>query len=193
MTFIIIGFIISLSSELLNILAEFCSIPLEYRFPKFKIKWVKITFHSLALVGIIISLFAGVQSEKDSSNTRRYQYYANLDVAGNELISNTIVPTDISDATKDIVTYETYNGHNRFKISCADSNFKIFDSIINKFPDFPFGYAYKAMCLKEEKKDDSWKPWAQKAIEIFKITKTFSGHAPEHDMFLKNLQDGLLK
>ena len=52
--------------------------------------------------------------------------------------------------------------------------------IINKYPNFPFGYYYKAIILFN-RKDNNWIIFAEKAIDIFKFTTQISGHKEDHD------------
>jgi hypothetical protein len=66
----------------------------------------------------------------------------------------------------------------------AESTYKI---VIEKYPKFPFGYYFLVLCLRE-KKDESWKEYAKKGIEILEITTSIDRHNPNHDEILRKLK-----
>lgn len=80
------------------------------------------------------------------------------------------------------------NKDNSAKISLADSSLLILNTVITKYPKFPFSYWAKSIILLKNKNDD-WLQNALKAIEILQITITIEGHKPEHDQIYQMLTE----
>jgi hypothetical protein len=72
--------------------------------------------------------------------------------------------------------------------ACSSDIEEKYKKVIEKFPKFPFSYYGLALCLRL-KGDESWKYYAEKAIEIFRKTTSISGHDNQHDQALKYLRD----
>ena len=183
MIYIITGFFIAIAAELTNVIADLLKDKIKKRFPRLKVGLLKIIFHSLTIIGIVISLVAGIQSENESYNNKNYDFFATLDPQGETGAGRTLLPSFVTDSAANIIT----NAKVGFNINC-DLN-KI-DNIISQFPFYPFGYYYKAVCL-QERNDPNWRYWAQKAVDGFKITTTFQNHNEFHDYALSKLKNGL--
>jgi len=81
----------------------------------------------------------------------------------------------------------TWTEENRQYTYLCDPDSKAkFKEVIQKSPLFPFAYFAMAICLRSEK-DENWKTYAQKAIEIFKKTTAINPHDPSHDTALQKL------
>ena len=72
-------------------------------------------------------------------------------------------------------------------IKTNDSAISTLNTVIEKYPKFPFGYY--GMCINLITRGDSnWKSYAIKAIKILEITTTIDGHKPVHDKVLAKLK-----
>ena len=69
----------------------------------------------------------------------------------------------------------------------AEAKYK---TVIDREPRFPFTYVLYAECLRE-RKDPAWRGYAEKAVEIFKITTKIGGHNGQHDIFLQRTEEML--
>ena len=72
----------------------------------------------------------------------------------------------------------------QIKFRFSDSALVVLETVINKYPNFPFSYWAKSMILLK-KGDSNWLNNAQKALEIFKVTTSIEGHKKSHDQGLK--------
>jgi len=73
-----------------------------------------------------------------------------------------------------------------FEFKYDDSSINVLDTVIKKYPKFPFGYY--GMCEALLKRNDpNWKEFARKSLSILKITTSIDGHKPEHDQVFKAL------
>ena len=59
-------------------------------------------------------------------------------------------------------------------------------NVIQKFPKFPFGHYFLAICLRE-RGDDEWRDHARKAVDVLKITTRIDGHNSNHDEVLEKI------
>ncbi len=74
----------------------------------------------------------------------------------------------------------------KMAIKTNDTAMSILKTVIDKYPNFPFGYY--GMCVNLIRKGDSdWKMQAIKAIKILEVTTTIEGHKPVHDEVLAQL------
>jgi len=62
-----------------------------------------------------------------------------------------------------------------------------YKNILNKNPKYPFPYYLLAEAY-HLRGDIIWLTYAQKAIDILKITTSIPNHAPNHDQALSNLR-----
>ena len=58
--------------------------------------------------------------------------------------------------------------------------------VIQKFPKFPFGHYFLALCLREHG-DNEWKDRAFHAVEVLKITTQIESHNKNHDEVLERI------
>lgn len=123
--------------------------------------------------------------EGEINNVKGYYYYATLDIYGRDVMVGygLTFTSDLSDRMGKVVT--DVNGKLYVKNDIA--NLPILDEVIEKYPNFPFGYFAKFNILKTIG-DTNWKTYAKKAIEIFEITITIKGHHASHDEALAILK-----
>ncbi len=144
----------------------------------------------------IIDILQKAQHKKDSAlglltnqlqDMKEYTYYSTLDKDGlrgnggisiledrgiNDIMSR-ISPSDMSGHVNII---DTRNALARI------------DTVIQKYPKYPFGYYIKFLILKYVKKDNDWKTYALKALSIFKITTSIVGHNPCQDSAVNGIK-----
>ena len=63
---------------------------------------------------------------------------------------------------------------------CKDESLLYYESIINKYPHYPFPYYYLASCLLK-KGDSSYREYAMRCAQITYHTTQVQGHARSHD------------
>ncbi|MBM9514591.1 hypothetical protein [Desulfogranum marinum] len=102
----------------------------------------------------------------DIDALRKYNNVSELNVDGKPFSnSETItVTTPISSILEGTYTHEA----NTFNFRCDKKSDRKYDEVINKFPNFPFGYYFKAACLRK-KNNKNWVSFAEKAIDILKL------------------------
>jgi len=76
---------------------------------------------------------------------------------------------------------------NAYYPRCGDDAEEAYKKVIESFPKFPFSYYQLALCLRD-KGDESWKTYAEKAVDIFEKTTSIDGHNEQHDEVLKRLR-----
>jgi cell division protein FtsB len=122
------------------------------------------------------------QLEFEVNNIKEYSFYATLDITGQAIqIGNGLTySSDLSNRMKNLIEEK----HKQMYVKPDLSLIPQIDEVISKYPKYPFGYWLKYNLLKAFHKSE-WKEYAQKCIEIFKITTTISGHNASHDEALK--------
>lgn len=123
--------------------------------------------------------------EKKVSEVKRYNYVSVLDITGREVPNGDIV---FSSPLTNLMDQILEKKDNMYVIKTDLKSLAIMDQVINKFPNFPFGYYAKAKSLRL-KNDNSWRDFATKGIEILEITTSISGHHQNHDEALKALKE----
>ena len=126
--------------------------------------------------------------EGEINNVKEYSYYATLDIYGRNInVGNGLTFTsDLSNRMEKVVT--VVDG--KVFIKNDKANLPILDEVIEKYPNFPFGYFAKFNILKAFG-DPDWKTYARKAVAIFEITTTIKGHHATHDEALAILKRDL--
>jgi hypothetical protein len=76
----------------------------------------------------------------------------------------------------------------KITISCDDSSLEKFRRVMTSDPQFPFTYYGLAVCLRD-RGESSWRGYAEKAVEILKITTSLEAHHPIHDKVLAHLRE----
>ena len=126
--------------------------------------------------------------EHQIDNVKEYGYDATLDIYGRNFIPGTEnkFSSDLSNRMEKILT--VVNG----KTFVKNDNAALpqIDAVIEKYPNFPFGYWAKYNLLKT-KGDSNWKKFAKKAADIFEITTSIKGHNSMHDEALKVVKTDL--
>ena len=127
---------------------------------------------------------------KNINDIKEYANMAKLSVFGSEFITNgpITITSSLSLLMKNILVQKDEN----ILVKFDDSVLNYINRVIEIFPKFPFGYWAKAEFLLHNK-NESWKEFAIKAIEILQITVTIEGHNENHDQVLKRLQSSTLK
>ena len=126
--------------------------------------------------------------ESEINNVKEYSYYATLDIYGIDIIAGygLTYTSDLSKRMGKVV--EEVNG--KLYVRNDKKSLPILDEVIEKYPNFPFGYFAKFNILKSFG-DLAWKRYAQKAVDIFQITTTIKGHHASHDEALTLLKRDL--
>jgi hypothetical protein len=157
---------------------------------------VRATFWAslVATLGIIIvSGVSGIHASRelaavqsDMISVRDYSAVARLDALGSP--PGMGIGSDIK-ANSELInlltdTYEV-KGNSIFmkRTPAAEEQY---ETVINKYPKFPFGHYYLALCLRD-KKDKSWRQHAERAVDILAITTAIDGHNTNHDEVLKKI------
>lgn len=123
--------------------------------------------------------------ENEINNVKEYSYYATLDIYGRNINVGygLTFTSDLSSRMEKVVT--VVDG--KIYVKNDKANLPILDQVIEKYPNFPFGYFAKFNLLKAFG-DPDWKIFAQRAIGIFEITTTIKGHHASHDEALAILK-----
>jgi len=127
--------------------------------------------------------------ENTTNSILGYSYVARLDIRGTTGVAGRGLTetTPISKLMKHALVEEK----GKLLVKCDTKSTETYYQVISKFPRFPFSYYALAVCLHKQK-DDSWKEYAMKAIEILDNTTILSDHNQNHEEALKELK-GLLK
>jgi len=126
--------------------------------------------------------------EHQVNNIKEYGYYATLDIYGRNFTPDTGIKfnSDLSNRMEKILT--EVNG--KTFVKNGNSVLPEIDVVIEKYPNFPFGYWAKYNLLKT-KGDRNWRECAKKAANIFEITTSINGHNSMHDEALKAVKTDL--
>ncbi len=144
-----------------------------------------------ALFYIVVTVFQ-VKSSTDMESMlvhiRDYSSVAQLDALGQP--PNMGINSDVKVKNKLTMLLEgTYSIANGQIFMKRDSKVEQrYRSIIEEYPNFPFGYYYLALCLRE-RGDDEWRLHAQYAVGILKCTIQIDGHSKNHDEVLNKIYD----
>lgn len=111
--------------------------------------------------------------------------YAKYDLAGVEPVGNVNMistkPTGLPFYMRHILD-ETGN-----RVLITDSALTYCDTVIEKYPNFPYGHYCMAVIL-QHKNDSRWIQYAKQAVKIFEITTKLELHEPDHDVVLADLK-----
>lgn len=126
--------------------------------------------------------------EGEINNVKEYSYYATLDIYGRDVIvgNGLTFSSDLSNRMGKVI--DEVNG--KLFVRNDKKSLPILDEVIEKYPNFPFGYFAKFNILKAFG-DPAWKTYAKKAVDIFEITITIKGHHASHDEALSILKRDL--
>lgn len=126
--------------------------------------------------------------ESEINNIKEYGYYATLDIYGRSInVGNGLTFTsDLSNRMEKVLI--VVDG--KVFVKNDKAILPILDEVIEKYPNFPFGYFAKFNILKAYN-DPTWKTYAKKAASIFEITTTIKGHNPSQDEALSILRRDL--
>lgn len=128
------------------------------------------------------------QLQNDVVGIKKYADVAALDQFGQDVV---VMPPLKSTKNAELISLmkKLYRqeGENLYVISDL-SNAPIAQEVIEKYPTFPFSY-YVLSLIYKSNDSNAYIKYADKAIEIFKITTTISGHHPSHDQALQYLLD----
>lgn len=91
-------------------------------------------------------------------------------------------PTPLEDWNSDFAS----RSEGKITCSCTPAAITVCKSVIEKFPQYPFAYYFLFLCLKE-KRDASWRGYAEKARSIFQKTTGMENHSKDHDLVLGEL------
>lgn len=123
---------------------------------------------------------------------KEFSTIAQLDAVGNPPGYGHGSDIKFNSELTDLLTNTYTVKNNQYYMERTSEAELIYRSVIEKYPKFPFAYYFLVLCLRE-KKDESWKIYTKKAIEIFEITTSIVGHNSNHDEILKKLRKYLNK
>jgi tetratricopeptide (TPR) repeat protein len=129
----------------------------------------------------ITELYRNVSDIKEYTNIAKFNILGLEHDPGGDLIET----SPISKLMYNVVEYKD----NLYHIKFTDSALGYASQVIVNFPNFPFGYYTKGIIkLSRNPLDADGLSCLNKALEIFKITTTISGHNPQHDQALSYLK-----
>lgn len=157
---------------------------------KKKKQYIFVSYLFAALLLIFFQVQSSIttnQIKSDLSAVIDYSSVAKLDALGNPpgsgFGSDIVYNSELTSLLKG--TYSVRDNQIFMKRNVkSESRYK---EIINKYPNFPFGHYYLALCLRD-KGDVSWKDAAKKAITILEQTTKIDGHNSNHDEVLSKLR-----
>ena len=118
--------------------------------------------------------------EQQIVHVRDYSSIAQLDGLGNPpgygIGSDHIMDNELTRLIKGTYTIED----EKISMERDASSEEVYRIIVKKFPKFPFGYFYLALCLRG-RGDERWKIHAKDAIDILEKTTKIDGHHNHHD------------
>lgn len=131
---------------------------------------------------------------------RDYSYFATFDFKGNNiLVSNQhekaylTITTELYLLMHQILIFEDEkSAFSNFKIKQDNKTLVLINTVINRYPNYPFGYYVKYLWLKSNNQK-SWIDFAKQAKSIFEVTTKISGHSIDHDDALKIIRIDLSK
>jgi hypothetical protein len=117
--------------------------------------------------------------QKELSNFKKYNYWATKGLYGLDITagSNISITNDLSVRMEKILKKEKDGLVN---VIINENNMSLIDEVIDKYPDFPFGYFAKYILLKELNNSE-WKVYAKKTLKILNITTKIDQHSIVHD------------
>lgn len=155
-------------------------------------KWKRIFFYiyiPCALVYIGVTIFLVTQSAKTESTLialRDYSSVARLDALGNPpgagIGSDLKVDTELTKLLEGTYTV----ARSRIFMKRDPEAEQRYRTVIERFPKFPFGYYFLAICLRE-RGDKKWRMHAEHAVEILHKTTQIDGHNSNHDEVFQKL------
>ncbi|MFP5040283.1 hypothetical protein, partial [Parasediminibacterium sp. JCM 36343] len=78
------------------------------------------------------------------------------------------------------------------EIFTTDNALNYCDSVITKYPNFPYGHFCMFVILQHRNPDSSdWIKYAKQAIALFEITTKLELHNPDHDVILAQIKQNL--
>jgi len=117
---------------------------------------------------------------------REYSAVARRDALGNPagagIGSDIKFDDDLTKSLEDMYTTKD----NRIRMRRGPEAEQRYCEVIQKFPKFPFGHYFLALCLRE-RGDQEWPKHASRAVEILKLTTQIDGHSSNHDEVLEKL------
>jgi len=162
----------------------------QYRIKSQKYKrilyFIYIPFALLYIGVAIFQVKSSTKTESMLTTIRDYSSVAQLDALGQP--PNMGITSDVKIENKLTMllegTYSVANGQIFMKRDLKAEQRYI--TIIEEYPNFPFGYYYLALCHRE-RGDDEWRLHAQHALDILKNTTQIDGHSKNHDEVLNKI------
>jgi len=167
---------------------------LQYRISS--VKWKKIAFRTYipcAVVYVVVTVVLLLQSAKTKRTLvaiRDYSAVALLDALGNPPNmgpgSDIKIQNELTSLLEGMFSIRNGKIHMR-KDQEAEARYR---KIIAKFPNFPFGHYFLALCLRD-RGDPQWRGHAEHAVDILRMTTQIDGHNQNHDEILSKLTSWL--
>ena len=147
---------------------------------------------ALKEVGAEIQVLRGRTSEleRELEGVKRYGSVALLNMvgtsgkAGEGLTEENSVLPELENA----FNHEQRDGKTHVSLRCDEAATEIFRRAIEVNPDFPFSHFALAICT-EQRGEEGWQGYAEKAVEIFEHTTEIAGHHENHDWALNGLRE----
>ena len=111
--------------------------------------------------------------------------YAKFGILGIEPIGNSYLLPPFKTGLLLYMSYIVKGSGNG--ILTTDSALNYCDTVITKYPNFPYGHFCMAAIL-QARKNPMWTKYAKQAISLFEITTKFEIHNPNHDEILSELK-----
>lgn len=126
------------------------------------------------------------QLDSDLIAVREYSSVARLDALGNPpgygIGFEHVWIDDLTRLFEDMYTIDD----GRISMRRGPEAEQRYREVIQRFPKFPFGYYFLAVCLKE-RGEEEWREHAKLALEILKITTRIDGHHENHDDIISKI------
>jgi hypothetical protein len=167
---------------------------LQYRISS--MKWKRIAFRiylpcaTLYVVFTVVLLLQSAKTERTLVVIRDYSAVATLDALGNPPGAGPGSDIKFQNELTSMLEGTFSIAHGKIQMRRDHQAEAQYREVIAKFPDFPFGYYYLALCLRE-RRDPQWREHAQRAVDILLLTTQINGHNRNHDEILSKLNSWL--
>jgi hypothetical protein len=142
----------------------------------------------------VLALLAPLKKEmalqrKELNDFQEYTEVSKLNIVGTtgNFFPPLVEETEISRILEGSFRIHDVDGVNHATTLCTAAAVEKYQTVIQSYPKFPFSYYSLAFCLKAQG-DHLWTDYANKAMEILRITTKIGGHHSSHDLILRELE-----
>ena len=167
---------------------------LQYRISS--MRWKKIAFRVylpcavLYVVVTVVLLLQSAKTERTLVAVRDYSAVALLDALGNPPGGGPGSDIKIQNELTSLLEGTFSLADDKIQMRRDQEAEARYREVIAKFPNFPFGHYFLALCLKD-RGDQQWRGHAQRAVDILLLTTQIDGHNRNHDEILSKLTSWL--